>query len=58
MRLTPPTYSTFLISLLIAILSVAAQFIPKVAVSIPFSAYWVLIAAYLVLMLGNLVKGF
>ncbi len=58
MRLTPPTNLTFLISILLAILAIVGQFVQGVSIYIPVSTFWVAIAAYVVLMLGNLVRGF
>lgn len=57
-RLTPPTNTTFLISLLIFLLGLIAHFVPQVAAGIPLSgSYWMPVAAYIVLGLGNLVRG-
>lgn len=58
MRLTPPTNITFFISMLLAILSIAGQFVSMVSNYIPISMFWVSIVAYIVLWLGNLVRGF
>lgn len=58
MRLTPPTNMTFLISILLAALSIVGQFVSYVSNYIPISMFWVAIVAYIVLLLGNLVRGF
>jgi hypothetical protein len=59
MRLTPPTNATFFVSLLLIIIALLAHFVPQVAANIPFSgSFWTPVAAYLILMLGNVVKGF
>ncbi|MDX2257635.1 MAG: hypothetical protein NW205_01845 [Hyphomicrobiaceae bacterium] len=58
MRLNPPTLVIFLISLVIAVTALIAK-IGVVAVPkyIPHQEYWLAITAYLVLMVGNLVRG-
>jgi len=53
-RLTPPTYTTFLISIILFLLGVLGQFAPG---SAPISGPWALIAAYIVLAAGVLVRG-
>jgi len=58
MRLTPPTNLTFLISMLLAGLSIVGQFVSMIQVNIPISMFWVAIAAYIILWLGNLMRGF
>ncbi|NJM33884.1 MAG: hypothetical protein HC850_03305 [Rhodomicrobium sp.] len=58
MRLTPPTNLTFFISVLFALLAIVGQFIHAIATNIPISMFWVAIVAYIVLFLGNVVRGF
>ena len=58
MRLTPPTNTTFMISVLLAVLAIVGQFVHMVSSSIPISMFWVAIAAYIVLFLGNVLRGF
>ncbi len=59
MRLSPPTSSTFFISLLIMIVALVAHFVPQVAAAVPFSgSFWAPVAAYVILMLGNVLRGF
>jgi hypothetical protein len=59
MRLTPPTNATFFVSLLILFVAILAHFVPQVAANIPFSgSFWTPVLAYVILMLGNTVKGF
>ncbi len=58
MRLTPPTNMTFIVSMLLAVLSIVGQFVSMVSNYIPVSMFWVAIVAYIVLWLGNLVRGF
>jgi hypothetical protein len=53
-RLTPPTQTTFVISLILFLLGLISQFAPG---SVPFGGPWVLIAAYIVLAIGVLVRG-
>ncbi|MEG6510142.1 hypothetical protein V6C03_14320 [Methyloligella sp. 2.7D] len=55
MRLSAPTTVVFVISLILAVLAVLGVF-----TAIPFitpNAFWVAIAAYVVLFLGNVMKG-
>jgi hypothetical protein len=59
MSLTPPTNATFLVSLILVIIAIVAHFVPQFAAAVPFSGnFWAPVAAYIVLMLGNLVRGF
>lgn len=58
MRLTPPTNLTFLISVLLAAIAIVGQFVSMVSNYIPISMFWVAIIAYIVLFLGNAVRGF
>jgi hypothetical protein len=58
MRLTPPTNLTFVISVLLAALAIVGQFASMVSNYIPISMFWVAIIAYIVLFLGNVVRGF
>jgi hypothetical protein len=53
-RLTPPTQTTFVISLLLFLLGLISQFAPG---SLPIGGPWGLIAAYIVLAIGALVRG-
>lgn len=57
MRLTPPTNSTFFLSLLIAIFAVAMPYVPSLASHIPLDKFYVCLIAYAILMAGNVVKG-
>lgn len=57
MTLSPPTKFTFFLSLLIALLAVAAQFVSPIATYVPVPSFWLAIVAYLALMFGNLVRG-
>ncbi len=58
MRLNPPTLSFFLISLVLAVLAVVTKLgyfaVPRY---LPHQEYWLAITAYMVLMVGNLVRG-
>lgn len=58
MRLTPPTNFTFFISMLLAALAIVGQFVSMVSNYVPLSMFWVAIVAYIVLWLGNLLRGF
>jgi hypothetical protein len=56
MRLTPPKKIVFWISVILAVLGLIAYF-----VSIPFLSeykFWVVFIGYVLLFLGNAVKGF
>jgi len=55
MNLSPPTNKVFWISLVVALLGIVASF-----VSIPFvsdNAFWFVVVAYVLLFLGNTMKG-
>jgi hypothetical protein len=55
MKLTPPTQNVFYISVVLAVLGILGSFI-----SIPFVsgyAFWFVVVAYVVLFLGNTMKG-
>jgi len=58
MRLNPPTLSIFLISVVLAVLALITKLgyfaVPRY---IPHQEYWLAITAYMVLMVGNLVRG-
>lgn len=58
MRLNPPTIVIFLISLVLAALALVTKlgFVP-VPRYLPHQEYWLAITAYLVLMMGNIVRG-
>ena len=58
MFLTPPTKQTLLISLLFAVLSIVGQYLQMVSNTSPISMFWLAIIAYIVLLLGNVVRGF
>lgn len=57
MRLNPPAIGVFLIALVLAGLAVATKLgflhVPRY---LPHQEYWLAITAYMVLMVGNLVK--
>jgi hypothetical protein len=55
MNLTPPTTAVFMLSAILALLAIIGQF-----AHIPFiteHAFWVAIAAYIILLVGNLFRG-
>lgn len=58
MRLNPPTIVIFLISLVLAGLALVTKmgFVPMPRY-LPHQEFWLAITAYLVLMVGNLVRG-
>lgn len=53
MKLTPPKKITFWISVILAVLGVIGKFVPFLA---PFS-FWLLLAGFVLLVLGLLIKG-
>ncbi len=56
MRLTPPKKTVFWIATILAVLGILATF-----VSIPFvsaNAFWFVVVGFVLLWLGNTVKGF
>jgi hypothetical protein len=53
-RLTPPTNTTFIVSIILFLLGVLGHFSPG---SVPIGGAWGLIAAYIVLAIGVLVRG-
>lgn len=57
MFLTPPTNKTLLISLLFAVFAILGQFVQMVSSSIPISMFWLAIIGYVVLLLGNVIRG-
>lgn len=56
-RLTPPTPTTFAISALLVLLAIAAYYLHALSNILPINVFWLVIVAYLVLFLGNLIKG-
>lgn len=58
MRLNPPTRMTFLISAILAGVAIVGQFVSMVSNYIPISMFWVAIVAYMLLLLGVIVRGF
>ena len=58
MRLNPPTVFIFLISLLLATLAIIAQQgLLTIPSFIPTQNFWLAISAYVILAIGNLVRG-
>lgn len=58
MRLNPPSIVIFLISIVLAMMALITKlgFVP-VPRYLPHQEYWLAITAYMVLMVGNLVRG-
>lgn len=54
MKTTPPTQAVLIISIILAVL---ALLVFTGTLSINISAFWLALGAYIVLLLGNLVKG-
>ncbi|MCB1513267.1 MAG: hypothetical protein KDJ18_00340 [Hyphomicrobiaceae bacterium] len=58
MRLNPPTIVIFLISLVLAVLSLVMKLgIVHVPLYLPHQDFWLSTTAYLLLMMGVLVRG-
>jgi hypothetical protein len=58
MRLNPPTIVIFLMSLVLAALALVTKLgLVPVPRYLPHQEFWLAIIAYMVLMVGNLVKG-
>jgi hypothetical protein len=57
LRLTPPTGTTLLISVILAAVAVAGQYIHQISNYVPISMFWLAIIAYIILLLGNLIRG-
>jgi hypothetical protein len=53
-RLTPPTGTNFIVSLILFLIGVIGQIAPG---SMPIGSPWALIAAYIVLAAGVLIRG-
>ena len=56
MRLNAPTFLVFVISVILAILALVSIFVPIPILSA--YAFWVLLLAYVILVAGNVLKGF
>jgi len=56
MKLTPPTKNVFWISVVVAAVGLIAKF-GVVAFLTPF-AFWLVVVAFVLLVLGNTMKGF
>jgi hypothetical protein len=57
LRLTPPTTTTLVISAILAILALAGHYSPEISSLIPMNIFWLVVIAYVVLLLGNLIRG-
>ena len=58
MRLNPPTIFVFLISLVLIVLAVVSQLgIFSIPFKFPNQNFWFAVIAYVVLAVGNLVRG-
>ena len=56
MKLTPPTKNVFWISVVVAVVGLIAKF-GFIAFLTPF-AFWLILVAFVLLVLGNAMKGF
>jgi hypothetical protein len=57
LRLTPPTVTTFAISVILAVVAIAGQYNHQISSHIPVSMFWLAVIAYFVLFLGNVIRG-
>ena len=57
LRLTPPTSTTFVISVILAVIAVAGQYIHQISNYVPISMFWLAVIAYAVLFVGNIIRG-
>ncbi len=58
MNLSAPTKLTFRIAVLVAILALVVQLVPQVAIYVPIPGFWLALAAFVLLALGNVLRGF
>jgi len=58
MNLSAPTKLTFRLALLIAILSLLVEFVPAVKEYAFVPGFWIALAAFVLLALGNVLRGF
>jgi hypothetical protein len=57
LRLTPPTITTFIISVILAGVAVAGQYVPSISNALPINLFWLAVIAYIVLFFGNIIRG-
>jgi hypothetical protein len=57
LRLTPPTVTTFVISVILAVVALAAHYSHQISGHIPINTFWLAVIAYVVLFLGNVIRG-
>jgi len=58
MRLNPPTVFIFFISLVLAVLAIISKLgYISIPGFIPHQSFWLAIGGYIILMIGNLVRG-
>ncbi len=57
MRLNPPTVFIFLISLLLVGIGLASRLFLAIPEYVPHQQFWLVVAGYIVLVLGNLIRG-
>ena len=55
MNLSPPTTAVFIISVVLAVLAIIGTFVAIPVISA--NAFWVAIIAYIILAVGNLLRG-
>lgn len=60
MRLSPPRMLTFIVSLVLAVLAVASLYVhvPAISAFVTAHRFWILVAAYVILALGVLLRDF
>ena len=57
MRLNPPTIFVFLISLILVGVALASKLVLALPEYFPHQQFWLVVAGYVVLVLGNLIRG-
>lgn len=58
MKLSSPKQPVFLIAVAIAILAVVLVLVPTLIAGLATHAFWILLVAFVILMMGNLLRDF
>ena len=57
LRLTPPTVTTFIVSVILADVAIAGHYSHKNTSQITINLFWLAVIDYFVLFLGNVIRG-